>query len=268
MFLCVLTSLPTDEYPDDSPHKFTANLPCTLHLNEKWEVSLIGISVPKLSNSYLKSREFDTNDRLAHIRIPETTNEEDVNELNDENGELPSLIARHPFEIPLRHGDSGRDIVEKYLRPSLNQYGVKAFVNKNGHCQLQGVKGHTISFSPLIRRLLGWPENDQFISIESNDGILIGPNPVVINPPAFFHVECDAVVNSIINSMFIKLLQSNFQFDDNEKYSTFKVTNQVWLPLASQQVYSISFNIIDEHLLPISFERGLTYITLQFRIGK
>ena len=204
-----------------------SKLPCTLHLNEHWEISLVSISVPKLSSSYLsKPTTFETSDRLAHIRIPrEDDDEASIDEELDEE-DLPHIVERKEFEIPLKPGDSGKIIIEKYLNPLLNPYNVKAFVNETGHCQLEGVKGHVISFSAAVRKLLGWSD-DLFIQIVQEDGIVISPHPIERYQPSFFHVECDVVVNGVINAVYKQLIQANLPLENDKECTTLRFGNEV-----------------------------------------
>ena len=166
MFMYALNSQSTDEFPDNLPQKFTCKLPCTFHLNENWEVSLLGISLPKVSNSYLTNPTvFEAEDSVAHIRVPRIK--------GDDSEEI---YTRNSFELALQPGDTGEDIIKKHISTSLKNFNVNVFMNEDGHCQIEGIKGHIISFSSFVQQLLGW--TDELITITRDDGIVVSPKPV------------------------------------------------------------------------------------------
>ena len=259
IMLCSLSSQATKEFPANSSQEFTVKLPFTFHLNENWEVCLIGISIPKISSP--PAIETST-PAMGHIRFHEDVDDDD--EMIDvENEDTPRLSTRQSFQIPLKAEDSGKIIIEKYINPVFSQYKMKAYVNDDGYCQLEGVKGQIISFPTSIRKLLGWTDDIGLIHITRDDGVVTSPNPVV-SRASFFHVGSDMVVNGFINSMRKPLLHINLPIEKDN--STIK--NQVWIPLASTQFSTISIYLIDENLRPLSFETGLTRVSLQFRRTK
>ena len=195
--LCALTSEATKEFPDNTSQGFTVKLPYTFHLNENWEVSLAGISIPKISD-----------DHTVTIRsvTDETIEEDDETIERLEEHPTHTLKNKNVINIPLKPEDSGKDIIEKYVSDILRRHRIKAFVNEEGHCQIEGEVNTIINFSPFIQRLLGWNDSK---TMRTGDGVIVSPNAVTTNQALFFHVGSDIVVNGVINWMYKPLLQVN-----------------------------------------------------------
>jgi hypothetical protein len=232
---------------------FTIHLGHSLDLRGTWEVGLADIHFPMTMSSIQFSE--------GIIMVQDWRQE--LNKIE--------IIDLRPNGQNSCHYDNDR--IFRELSTQLKHLGIEATL-VNGHLMLYLPKSDDafgnveLVVSEKMQLILGLDDVSSVFS-HSNDTVLASkPIDVLRGLPQQLFIYTDIIQHQRVGSSFEKILRIVPVDTTNYRDGALKGVNFTkinYLPLCSENIYSVNVNIKDRSNFPISFQSGTSTVTLHFR---